>query len=118
MFQYILPNSLLTGKPQKLHIVQAVHKIWHLLIMGIEKLNFKNDSHLQTSLSNLIDKWLPHFKMVSISDLVIYNIYIRLVLNPFADTSAFFCTNLTGLLVRLVRERIKIKKIKFTRNIL
>lgn len=64
MFQYILPNHLLTGRPQKPQYVSAIQKIWHLLVMGIEKLDFKNDKQLLTILTNLIEKWLPHFKLV------------------------------------------------------
>lgn len=67
MFQYILPNHLLTGRPQKPQHVQAVHKIWHLLLMGIGKLDFRNDKHLLLIVTNLIEKWLPQFKSVSIS---------------------------------------------------
>lgn len=65
MFHFILPSHLLTGRPQKPQHVQAVHKIWHLLLMGIEKLDFKNDKHLIMIVTNLIEKWLPHFKSVS-----------------------------------------------------
>lgn len=67
MFQYILPNHLLTGRPQKPQYIHAIQKIWHLLIMGIEKLDFKNDKQLVTILTNLIEKWLPHFKLVTIN---------------------------------------------------
>lgn len=65
MFQHILPGHLLTGRPQKPTYVQAIHKVWHLLIMGIEKLDYRHDQHLLTILTNLIEKWMPQFKMVS-----------------------------------------------------
>lgn len=67
MFQYILPNHLLTGRPQKPQYVAAVHKIWSILMMGIEKLDVKSDKHLQTIVTNLIEKWLPLFKTVGIN---------------------------------------------------
>lgn len=64
MFQHVLPNHLLTGRPQKPLYVQAIHKVWHLLVMGIEKLEYKHDQHLVTILTNLIEKWIPQFRTV------------------------------------------------------
>lgn len=67
MYTHILSNSFLTGTPPTKDVVQAVHKIWHSLIVGIEKLDYKNDANVSTMLTNLIIKWLPHFaKMVSL----------------------------------------------------
>lgn len=64
MFQYFLPTALLTGKPPLSHEAKAVHKVWPLLLTGIEKLDFKGDTHLTKILSDLIVKWLPHFRIV------------------------------------------------------
>lgn len=64
MFQHVLPNHLLTGRPQKPQYVQAIHKVWHLLVMGIEKLDYRHDQHLVTVLTNLIEKWVPQFRQL------------------------------------------------------
>lgn len=51
-------------KPQKPITVQAINKIWQLIVGGIEKIDFQSDAHLQKVLSDLVVKWLPQFKMV------------------------------------------------------
>lgn len=59
---FILPCAVLMGKQQKLPQITAVHKVWHILVGGIEKLNYESDAHLQKTLNDLIVKWLPQFK--------------------------------------------------------
>lgn len=66
MNHYILPLSLLVEKPQKLITIQAVHKIWHLIVGAIEKLDFVSDAQLQKVLSDMIVKWIPQFRLVRI----------------------------------------------------
>lgn len=51
-------------KPQKPITVQAINKIWQLIVGGIEKIDFNADANLQKNLTDLIVKWLPQFKMV------------------------------------------------------
>lgn len=64
MNHYILPLPLLTGKPQKLVSVQAVHKVWNLIVGGIEKLDYQADAQLQKVLTDLVVKWIPQFRSV------------------------------------------------------
>lgn len=64
MNHYILPLPLLTGKPQKLVSIQAVHKVWHLIVGGIEKLDYQSDAQLQKVFTDLIVKWIPQFRLV------------------------------------------------------
>lgn len=66
MNHYILPLPLLMGKPQKLISTQAVHKVWHLIVGGIEKLDYQSDAQLQKVFTDLIVKWIPQFRLVSI----------------------------------------------------
>lgn len=68
MNHYILPLSLLVGKPQKLISIQAVHKIWHLIVGGIEKLDYQSDAQLQKVFTDLIVKWIPQFRLVCITN--------------------------------------------------
>lgn len=52
------------GKPQKLISTQAVHKVWHLIVGGIEKLDYQSDAQLQKVFTDLIVKWIPQFRLV------------------------------------------------------
>ncbi|XP_037046760.1 protein MMS22-like [Bradysia coprophila] len=61
MYTHILSNSFLTGTAPTKDVTQAVHKIWHSLIVGIEKLDYKTDANISSMLTHLIVKWLPHF---------------------------------------------------------
>lgn len=64
MNHYILPLPLLTGKPQKPLYIQAVHRVWQLIVGGIEKLDYQCDAQLQKVLTDLIVKWIPQFRSV------------------------------------------------------
>lgn len=55
------------GKPQKLVHTQAVHKIWHLIIGALEKLDYESDAQLQKFFNDMIIKWIPQFNAVCIS---------------------------------------------------
>lgn len=76
MNHYILPLPLLMGKTQKLISIQAVHKVWHLIAGGIEKLDYQSDAQLQKVFTDLIVKWIPQFRLVCFSFFInIYFIY-------------------------------------------
>lgn len=64
MNHYILPLPLLMGKSQKQVSIQAVHKVWHLIVGGIEKLDYQSDAQLQKVFTDLILKWIPQFQTV------------------------------------------------------
>lgn len=70
MNHYILPLSLLMGKQQKPISIQAVHKIWHLIVGGIEKIDYKSDAHLQKVFTDLIVKWVPQFRLMAMQRFV------------------------------------------------
>lgn len=55
------------GKTQKLISIQAVHRIWHLIVGGIEKLDYQSDAQLQKVFTDLIVKWIPQFRLVRMS---------------------------------------------------
>lgn len=58
------------GKPQKLISTQAVHKVWHLIVGGIEKLDYQSDAQLQKVFTDLIVKWIPQFRLVRIKIII------------------------------------------------
>lgn len=58
------------GKQQKSIAIQAVHKIWHLIVGGIEQLEYKNDAHLQKILTDLVIKWIPQFRTMNIQKII------------------------------------------------
>lgn len=64
MNHYILPLKLLMGRPQKMISIQAVHKVWHLIVGGVETLDYQSDGQLQRVFTELIVKWIPHFRLV------------------------------------------------------
>lgn len=64
MNHYILPLPLLVGKTQKMISIQAVHKVWHLIVGGIETLDYQCDAQLQKVFTDLIVKWIPQFRLV------------------------------------------------------
>ena len=68
MTQFLLPCSLLVGKQQPPTMVASIAKTWHVLIDGIGKLDYKNDPHLGKCLTDLVVKWTPQLKIVSIFD--------------------------------------------------
>lgn len=45
------------------HRAKIMHELWPDIIVGIEKLDFRNDAHVKNVLTNMIVKWLPHFKI-------------------------------------------------------
>lgn len=66
MYTHVLSNSFLTGTSPTKDVIQAVHKIWHSLIIGIEKLDYNADANISSMLTHLVVKWLPYFaKLVS-----------------------------------------------------
>lgn len=81
MYTHVLSNSFLTGAPPTKDVTQSVHKIWHSLIVGIEKLDYKADANISSMLTHLVVKWLPHFaKMVSvICNLVVSYFAVNLI---------------------------------------
>lgn len=87
MNHYLLPLSLLVGKTQKLITIQAVHKVWHLIIGGIEKLDYQSDAQLQKVFTDLIVKWIPQFRLVC------NNIKHNSKSNMFEFISIFLDTN-------------------------
>lgn len=77
MNHYILPLPLLVGKQQKPLSIQGVHKVWHLIVGGIEKIDYSSDAHLEKVLTDLIVKWTPQFRTMTVQ---------RFVSKPFVSS--------------------------------
>lgn len=77
------------GKQQKPLSIQGVHKVWHLIVGGIEKIDYKSDAHLEKVLTDLIVKWTPQFRTMSIQ---------RFVSKPFVNC-AQYCQNSTAYFI-------------------
>lgn len=80
------------GKPQKQISIQGVHKIWHLIVGGIEKLDYQSDAQLQKVFTDLVVKWIPQFRMVCGKMLIdshigIFMIFLKTCLK-FSDVNA------------------------------
>lgn len=102
---YILPLQLMMGKPQKPISIQAIHKILHLLIGGIEKLDFASDPHLQRVLTDIVVKWIPQFRTMNIISKVISKPFNLLFLNCKSATVYFVFDKLvTNFLTAQRRE--------------
>lgn len=80
MNHYILPLPLLMGKQQKPLSIQGVHKVWHLIVGGIEKIDYKSDAHLEKVLTDLIVKWTPQFRTMTVQ---------RFVSKPFVSSMLY-----------------------------
>ena len=63
--RFIIPATVQMGKAPEQKLIQIIHKVWPVLIQGIGKLNFKTDQYISKTLTDLIVKWIPHFKVVS-----------------------------------------------------
>lgn len=74
------------GKQQKTLSIQGVHKVWHLIVGGIEKIDYKADAHLEKVLTDLIVKWTPQFRTMTVQ---------RFVSKPFVS-SALHSQNTTA----------------------
>lgn len=68
----------MAGRQLKLTNIQAVLKVWHLIIGGIEKLDFEADPQLNKIFNDLVVKWLPQFKWVCIFLLAFYQVPVYL----------------------------------------
>ncbi|CAO1416871.1 unnamed protein product [Diamesa serratosioi] len=67
---FILPGSIMMGLSQPRSTVKAMFKIWHVLIEGITKLDYKNDQHVNKVFTDLIVKWTPLLKISSVAQVV------------------------------------------------
>lgn len=66
MTKFFLPHTLQIGKAPEPKFTQMVHKVWPVIIQGIGTLNFKTDPYINKTLVDLIVRWTPHLKIVSI----------------------------------------------------
>ncbi|XP_013108570.1 protein MMS22-like [Stomoxys calcitrans] len=102
--RYILPLSIQMGKPPEGKLAQLVHKIWPVLVQGIGRLNFKSDAYLNKTLSDLIQKWTPHFK-ISTNVKQVARPFISCLQSDNHDLSLFVFEKLTALFLSTQRRQ-------------
>ncbi|XP_005187651.1 protein MMS22-like isoform X1 [Musca domestica] len=102
--RYILPTSIQMGKPPEGKLAQLVHKIWPVLVQGIGRLNFKSDPYITKTLSDLIQKWTPHFK-ISTNARQVARPFINCLQSDNQDISLFVFEKLTALFLSTQRRQ-------------
>ncbi|XP_073829155.1 protein MMS22-like [Musca autumnalis] len=102
--RYILPTSIQMGKPPEGKLAQFVHKIWPVLVQGIGRLNFKSDAYITKTLTDLIQKWTPHFK-ISTNPKQVARPFINCLQSDNQDISLFVFEKLTALFLSTQRRQ-------------
>ncbi|XP_075156078.1 protein MMS22-like [Haematobia irritans] len=102
--RYILPTSIQMGKAPEGKLAQLVHKIWPVLVQGIGRLNFKSDPYISKTLSDLIQKWTPHFK-ISTNAKQVARPFISCLQSDNHELSLFVFEKLTALFLSTQRRQ-------------
>lgn len=102
--RYILPTSIQMGKAPEGKLAQLIHKIWPVVVQGIGHLNFKSDPYLNKTLTDLIQKWTPHFK-ISPNAKQVARPYINCLQGDNHDLSLFVFEKLTNLFLSTQRRQ-------------
>ncbi|XP_046803254.1 protein MMS22-like [Lucilia cuprina] len=102
--RYILPTSIQMGKAPEGKLAQLIHKIWPVVVQGIGRLNFKSDAYLNKTLTDLIQKWTPHFK-ISPNAKQVARPYINCLQGDNHDLSLFVFEKLTNLFLSTQRRQ-------------
>lgn len=102
--RYILPTSIQMGKVPEGKLTQHIHKIWPVVVQGIGRLNFKSDAYLNKTLTDLIQKWTPHFK-ISPNAKQVARPFITCLQGDNHDLSLFVFEKLTSLFLSTQRRQ-------------
>lgn len=104
MTRFVLPTNLQMGKAPDGKLAQVVHKIWPVLVQGIGRLNFKADPYISKTLTDLIQKWTPHFK-ISPNSKVVARPFVNCLQSDNAEMSLFVFEKLTSLFLATQRRQ-------------
>ena len=102
--RYILPTTIQMGKTPEGKLAQLIHKIWPVVVQGIGRLNFKSDAYLNKTLTDLIQKWTPHFK-ISPNAKQVARPFITCLQGDNYDLSLFVFEKLTSLFLSTQRRQ-------------
>uniref|UniRef100_A0A1B0BDJ3 Protein MMS22-like n=1 Tax=Glossina palpalis gambiensis TaxID=67801 RepID=A0A1B0BDJ3_9MUSC len=102
--RYVLPTTVQMGKAPEGKLAQLVHKVWPVVVQGIGQLNFKTDGYINKTLTDLIQKWTPHFKISPNSKLVARPFIICLQ-GQNQELSLFVFEKLTTLFLNTQRRQ-------------
>ncbi|XP_050332656.1 protein MMS22-like [Bactrocera neohumeralis] len=104
MTRFVLPTNVQMGKAPDGKLAQVVHKIWPVLVQGIGKLNFKVDPYISKTLTDLIQKWTPHFKF-SPNAKMVARPFVSCLQSDNAELSLFVFEKLTSLFLATQRRQ-------------
>ncbi|XP_067636741.1 protein MMS22-like isoform X2 [Eurosta solidaginis] len=104
MTRFVLPTNVQMGKAPDIKLTQLIHKIWPVLVQGIGRLNFKADPYINKTLTDLIQKWTPHFK-ISPSSKVVARPFVSCLQSDNAELSLFVFEKLTTLFLAIQRRQ-------------
>ncbi|XP_011176948.2 protein MMS22-like [Zeugodacus cucurbitae] len=104
MTRFVLPTNVQMGKAPDGKLAQVVHKIWPVLVQGIGRLNFKADPYISKTLTDLIQKWTPHFK-ISPNAKVVARPFVSCLQSDNAELSLFVFEKLTSLFLATQRRQ-------------
>uniref|UniRef100_A0A1A9WVN0 Protein MMS22-like n=1 Tax=Glossina brevipalpis TaxID=37001 RepID=A0A1A9WVN0_9MUSC len=102
--RYILHTTVQMGKTPEGKLPQLVHKIWPVIMQGIGQLNFKTDAYLNKTLTDLIQKWTPHFK-ISPNAKLVARPFITCLQGHNHELSLFVFEKLTSLFLNTQRRQ-------------
>lgn len=102
--RFILPTNIQMGKAPEGKLAQLVHKIWPVLVQGIGRLNFKADPYINKTLTDLIQKWTPHFK-ISTNAKQVARPFLSCLQSDNHEISLFVFEKLTALFLSTQRRQ-------------
>ncbi|XP_004520431.1 protein MMS22-like [Ceratitis capitata] len=104
MTRFVLPTNVQMGKAPDVKLAQLIHKIWPVLVQGIGRLNFKADPYINKTLTDLIQKWTPHFK-ISPNAKLVARPFISCLQSDNNELSLFVFEKLTSLFLATQRRQ-------------
>ncbi|XP_036338974.1 protein MMS22-like [Rhagoletis pomonella] len=104
MTRFVLPTNVQMGKAPDGKLAQLIHKIWPVLVQGIGRLNFKADPYISKTLTDLIQKWTPHFK-ISPNAKTVARPFVSCLQSDNAELSLFVFEKLTSLFLATQRRQ-------------
>ncbi|XP_053951880.1 protein MMS22-like [Anastrepha ludens] len=104
MTRFVLPTNVQMGKAPDGKLAHLIHKIWPVLVQGIGRLNFRADPYIGKTLTDLIQKWTPHFK-ISPNAKVVARPFVSCLQSDNNELSLFVFEKLTNLFLATQRRQ-------------
>ncbi|XP_055379869.1 protein MMS22-like [Condylostylus longicornis] len=104
MTRFILPTTIQVGKAPDQKLTQVIHKVWPVLVQGIGNLNFKGDPYVSKTLTDLIVKWTPYFK-ISQNPKIVARPFLNCLSAENEQLSIFVFEKLTTVFLTMQRRQ-------------